>query len=430
MKSGVLGWCLLFIASWSYATAPFDLIANGHAATALQALTLYTDSTFSQPGDYGLRAGQLVEVIGETELEHEDDAQNQTFKWFRVRTTNGREGWVFGDGLAVIVPEDRLEPAVKAHHKQKMHFNTGFETAFVWMASVEGHDNFHSGGLMNPVYFEGYIVITNQRGKSVHIYYTGESTQGQSDLQQMQFQELTGDSAPELILLNAYQPLGKQESYRQLELYSFQAGTINKVFEERLNLPLAQNSTSPCPFKFVELDDGTLRVEYVEVKNCTDYSLPLQTGLAGTSSAPQCLEYVTYTYYWDNIQKNYQLLYDESRSAPQVRLSQAGVVLQEAPNASARRLRAIGPKETVDVIREQVEWVEERGTQRRESYLYVRLAEGLYGYIPTRFTQFVQTAHAQQLDEYFRHPEQALNKEALSFFGIRGIPQDSSAFNN
>jgi len=429
MKSGVLVGCLFMLCFGANANSPFEIITQNRAATALQALTLYTDTTFSQPSDYGVSAGELVQVLKESELEHEDDAQNQTFKWFWVRNSQGREGWVYGDGLAVIIPRERLEPALTDHYQKRMHFHTGFEQAMVWMASVEGHDNFHSNGLLNPIYYESYIVITNHRGRSVHIYYSGESTQGKSELQQMQFQELTGDEAPELILLNQYDPIGQQESQRKLELYSFQAGTINKVFEEKLNLPSAQATASPCPYKFVELDDGTIRVEYINLKNCTDYSLGLQTGLT-SSSTDQCLEYVTYTYFWNAMQKGYELLYEESKSAPKAQMNQTGVVLQVAPDAGARRLRSIRPDEQIDVIRQEEVWFTERGKQLRESYLYVRLSDGLYGYVPTRFTQFVQTAHAAQLDQYFRHPNQEPKLKDWSFYGIRGIRQDSSAFNH
>ena len=427
MKSGLLMCCLLLGLSQFGLTESFDLVFKDRAGTALSALTVYSDSMFTKPTRHSFSSGQLLEIIGETELEHEDDAQKQTFKWYQVRATDGLEGWVFGDGLAVILPEAHLDPAVRAFHKKKMEFGTGFEQAILWMAAIEGHDNFHRGGLLNPVYSETYLVITNRRGRSIPIYFGGENTQGIIRLQEMQFQELTGDAAPELILLRQYRTDQDQKEVRNLELYSFQAGTMQKVFDERLNLPVREGLQNPCPYKFVELDEGIIRVEYVELKNCDQYALSLKTGIHG-ASADRCLEYITYSYHWDHRKKNYQLLYEESRSAPQVRVNVPGVFLQENPDASARRIRSIRPQERIDVIRQQEVWLTERGKQRREAYFYVRLPEGAYGYIPVRFTNFTEMAHARQLDHYYQHPSTSAKAQDLSFFSVRGVRSDSSAF--
>ncbi len=424
---GVLICLMLLLGIAAGHTNPFDIVLQQRAGTSLQTLRLYSDSTFAKPTRDRLPIGQIVSIIGESELEHEDDAQKQTFKWFRIRTLQGQEAWVFGDGLAVSVAPERLSPAVREFQHQQLHFGTGFEKAIVWAAVVDGHDNFHANTLLNPVYYESYLVLTNAQGRSVPIYYGGESTQGRSEVQQMQFQELTGDDAPELILLQNYYPLNETVAQRQLELYSFQAGSIRKIFEERLNLPATKDN--PCPFKYVELDEGIIRVEYVEAKTCDNYTLPLATGTQEGQASP-CLEYVTYTYSWDRRNKNYQVLYEENRSAPQVKVAQAGVVLQEGPTDSAKRIQALPPNETLDVIREQVTVSQSRRGTQRESYLYVRLADGRYGYLPTRFTNFVQTAHAEQLDHYFRQPNRTPSNEKWTYYGIRGVHQDSSAYNH
>jgi len=364
-----------------------DVIFNGRAGTALNALTIYSDSTFTQPTRYSFTAGQLLDIIGETELEHEDDAQNQTFKWYKVRMEGGREGWVFGDGLAVVIPEDQLSQSTEAYHKRKMKFGIGFESAVVWMAAIEGHDNFHANMLLNPIYQEAYIVITNHRGKSVHIHYGGESTQGLSGVEEMQFQELTGDLIPELVLLRKNEVLGQKKEQKSLELYSFQAGTIKKVFEERLNLETEGKEQFPS------------------------------------------LHFVTYTYHWNSQSKQYQLLYQENRSAPQVQVKITGVVLQEAPSETAPRIRSIRPDESLAVIRQHDDWKSTgNGYQSKESYFYVRVKEGRYGYIPVRYCHFVHTALAQQLDDFYQQP--SAPTKTVSCFSIRGTHADSSAYNH
>ncbi len=407
-----------------------DVIFNGRAGTALNALTIYSDSSYTQPTRYSFTAGQLLEIIGETELEHEDDAQNQTFKWYKVRMEGGREGWVFGDGLAVVIPSENLSESVKAYHKKKMKFGIGFENAVVWMAAIEGHDNFHANSLLNPIYQEAYIVVTNHRGKSVHIHYGGESTQGLSGVEEMQFQELNGDLIPELVLLRNNEVLGQKSQQKSLELYSFQAGTIKKVFEERLNLETKEKGQLPSPYKFIELDKKTIRVEYLEAKSCQEYSLSLRTGVLGRSP-DKCLEFVTYTYHWNSQSKKYQLLYQENRSAPQVQVKIPGVVLQEAPNASAPRIRSIRPDESLSVIRQHDNWkTTSTGHQSKESFFYVRIKEGNYGYIPVRYCYFAHTALSQQLDDFYRNSSTQTRSKTGSCFSIRRTDADSSAYNH
>lgn len=429
MKSSVFTLCLIIGLSWQGMASPTDVIFNGRAATALSSLTIYTDSTFTKPSFAGFSTGTLLEIIGETELEHEDDAQNQTFKWYQVKSSDGKTGWVFGDGLAVVIPKDNLDKALLSFYKKKMKFGTGFENAVVWMAAIEGHDNFHANALLNPIYSENYIVVTNHRGKSVHIHYGGESTQGVSGVEEMQWQELTGDEIPEMVLLRNNEALGNTTMVRSLELYSFQAGTIKKVFEERLNISSELHKKTPSPYKFLELDKGTIRVEYLEAKSCAEYGLSLLTGIAGASPDP-CLEYVTYTYHWNSRSRKYQMLYDENRSAPQVQIKTPGVFLQESPDASARRLRAIRPNESIDVIRQQDKWVTERGRQIKETYFYVRLGDGLYGYIPIRYARFAHTAIAHQLDQFYQNPTTTFDPKTISCFSIRHTQVDSSAYNN
>ncbi len=422
---GVLVCCLLSILLPGGWGNPIDIVLQKRAGTPLQNLRLYADSTFSQPTRDRLLAGQLVEVLSESEIEHEDDAQKQTFKWYRIRSLSGQEGWVFGDGLAVSTPTIHLSPALRDFQHQQLDFGSGFERAIIWSAGVLGLDLFHAYSLLIPLYSESYLVLTNVQGRSVPIYYGGEGTQGKSELRRVEFQELTGDSAPELVLLQDYYPLNATQAQRQIELYSFQAGSVRKIFEERLSLPSTDDH--PCPYKYVELDKGSIRVEYIEALPCSAYHLPLATG-ASQNDRP-CLEYVTSTYSWDRQQKRYRILYEESRAAPQVRTTQAGVVLQAAPTATSERLRALSPNETVDVIRERVTFTPSRRGTLRASYLYVRLADGKYGYLPTPYTRFVGTAHAEQLDRYFRREEQPTLSEEWLYYGIRGLRRDSSVYN-
>jgi len=131
---------ILFLACFGMfapATQATDIIFKSRAATTLNSGTLYTDSTFSKPSSTYFKGGHLFEILGETTEEHTDDSENQKFKWFRVRSEDGQSGWIYGDGLAVIVPDDKVKGNLKDFHKKKYHFDNGFDQATLWVASIE-----------------------------------------------------------------------------------------------------------------------------------------------------------------------------------------------------------------------------------------------------------------------------------------------------
>ena len=65
-------------------------------------MILYPDSTFFAHSNIFYEEGTLFEVLKETRFEHEDEAQNQKFKWYQVKAPDDKIGWVYGDGLAVV----------------------------------------------------------------------------------------------------------------------------------------------------------------------------------------------------------------------------------------------------------------------------------------------------------------------------------------
>jgi len=106
-----------------------DVIFQNKAATALNTVTLYPDTSFTKHSNIECKAGELFEIISTSYYEHEDAAQNQKFKWYQVKTQTGATGWVYGDGLAVMLPDAHVEAALRNYHKKRFGFSNGFEKA-------------------------------------------------------------------------------------------------------------------------------------------------------------------------------------------------------------------------------------------------------------------------------------------------------------
>ncbi|MEM1320662.1 MAG: hypothetical protein AAGG75_10430 [Bacteroidota bacterium] len=373
-------------------------------ATAISKLTLYSDSTFTQPTSHYYEEGQLFEVIGESQLEHEDDAQNQKFKWYEVRAADGHSGWVFGDGLAVSMTAEQVAPILQEFHKKKYSFNNGFESATLWVAAVEGRDNFHAQDYMNPLYREEYIVITNDRGRSVHIRSGGLSTQGEFQLLSFVLHDISGDHVPEIILETNSIAQDNPVQNRNLGIYSFQAGTLEQVLEERLTLNYDIDIPSPCLYKFVEIEQQAVRIEYVDYVDCkTAYSLDYSYNML-SKTKERCMEYVTYTYIWDDRVNSFRLLYDQTRTAPIAGVKQFGLAVQETPKLSSQRGSIVQLEEPVEVIKHFEKYVLERGQKKLQHYFYVRLPSGEQGYLPAAFVGFVDMEHAELLNQYYEQP--------------------------
>jgi hypothetical protein len=121
----------------------FGQLLPTRPATALNKVVLYPDSSFFQHSSTVYEEGELFEVLGETRYEHEDASQNQKFKWYYVRTPDNKEGWVFGDGVAVMQPIDEIKAPLKIYQQKEIDYAGKGEKIIAWIASIEGKDNFH-----------------------------------------------------------------------------------------------------------------------------------------------------------------------------------------------------------------------------------------------------------------------------------------------
>lgn len=383
--------------------ANVDNLFDQRIATTLYPVSLFQDSSFSAKIQHTFSEGEILEVISETRHEHEDDSQNQRFKWFQVRNKEGYAGWVFGDALAVIVPEQRLEAQLKAVHKQKVNFNHGFENAVMWVAALEGHDNFNRNNFLNPLYQETYLVITNKKRHSVFVQCAGSSTQGKNSVRAINLKDISGDQTPEIILMTKSQNVGSPVENRQIQIFSFQAGTLSNVFEERLTLTYGDDQPSPALYKHIEIESPYIRVAYIDYLKCKNSKLPYEPSVNDPQKS-RCLEYVTYTYIWNNYQNRFLPVYEESHTLPRAEVKVKSASLLTKPNQNASTTDKVYQNELLRVI-QHFERFTKSGTKKViEQYLYVQKADGRTGYIRANQIKFVDNEHAALLNRYYNNP--------------------------
>jgi hypothetical protein len=365
-------------------------------------VSLYPDSSYDKQAFQSLPAGILLEVLDESSSEQEDASQNQKFKWYKVRSPKGMEGWVFGDGLAVILPESSIDPKLRSFHKQKYRFASGFGLAVLWIGGIEGHDNFHEKDYMNPVYREHYIILTNEQGQCVFINCSSENAQGKMQVRHLQFLDTTSDEEPELLLQTSSTSSGNEYfENRNFEIYSFQSGTFGRIFEEQMGLRLRNDTHSPALFKMVEVDNSNIRVAYVDYLDCADYNQGNDIGKY-KDSAERCIEYVTYTYSWNQRTKQYQMLYAESRTGPVLTTKRDNIALLDQPSLLAKSMGTLTQSDRLELIKVHERKVIEDGVKKTTPYFYVQLKNGSTGFIHASEVQFWDIEHATLLNKYYQ----------------------------
>ena len=419
---------IIFIVwSWISVTGnASDIIMENKAGTTLNPVQLFKDSTYEYPTGKSFLAGHLFEVIGETKKEYEDDSQNQKFKWYQVKTPSGETGWIYGDGLAVIVKEQTVPPHLKHFHKQKFSFDNGFENATVWVAAINGRDNFHKQDYLNPPYSEKYLVITNHNNRSVHINIGGINARGSYEVGSATLTDATGDGISDFVLQINSKVIGKATENRKLIIHSFQAGNLKKIFEESLNLTYGKDLPSPSLYKHVEISDKIIRVAYPDFIDCENYQQPYETQNIN-SELEQCLEYVTYTLQWNEGLDLYQPIYETSRTPIFAKIKYVGLTLLEKPNIESRRYKQLDPNSNLIVIK-HYERIATTGSQKHQmTYFLVQAPTGEQGYILADKLNFQETEHADLLEKYYLNPPNKKTNwnSAKSFVIIRSLRDTS-----
>ncbi len=379
-------------------TKPIELPEN--AAVALGNIALFPDTSLSAATTELVKEGELLTVLGTSVLEHLDKDQNQKFRWFFVKTLDARTGWLFGDGIAVLMADDRVQDDFRRFSKKNVTFSAGFEQSIVWFASVDGRDNLYPQDYMNPLYDEKYVVVTNQRGRSVTLRTGGASATGRTDLLLLNLIDLTGDGIAEFVVENASFSPGNPLEDRELAIFSLQTGALTKIFEERLTLTTDENTPSPALFKSVELEPKSLRIEYIDFVQPEKYRLHQPLDRQG-GAFEHAVEFATSTLEWNPKSNRFEPLYEETRLAPSGSVASA-VRLKTRPDASATASLMVQPTDKLLIIKVLEKFTLVNGEKKMQPWLYVKSATGALGYLDARLVSWQKTRHATVLENYFR----------------------------
>ena len=402
----VFGCCFLLFFEKNGATAqrptpvakPVELPEN--AAVTLGNVALFPDTSLSTATTEMVKEGELLTVLGTSAFEHLDKDQNQKFRWFFVKTLDGRTGWLFGDGIAVLMSDDRVPEDFRRFSKKNVPFSAGFEQSIVWFASVDGRDNLHAQDYLNPLYDEKYVVVTNQRGRSVVLRTGGASATGRTDLLLLNLVDITGDNIAEFVVETASFAPGNPLEDRELSIFSLQTGAITKIFEERLTLSTDENTPSPALFKSIELEAKSIRIEYVDFVKPENYRLHQPLDRQG-GTFEQALEFATSTLEWNAKSNRFEPLYEETRLAPSGTVS-SPVRLKTRPDATATVSLLVQPGDKLLIIKELEKFTTSGGEKKMQPWLYVKSPTGALGYLDARLVMWQKTRHAPVLESYFK----------------------------
>jgi hypothetical protein len=395
--------CLSAVSS-AQADVVTQLILNRRSAVTVSPVRLYDDSTYAKATNTTFTEGELFEVLEETQNEYFDNTQNQTFKWYKVKTLSGQVGWLFGDNLAVVLPDHKVDFALRTFNKKSAQFDNGFEKSMLWVAATEGHDDFYKDRPeMNPPYKEFYLIITNERGKCVMLNYANINESGKKDIQSIYLKDLNANNIDEILLETTTQTVGGSLTERHFEVYGFRTGTLAKLFEERLTLTWESDVPSPAFSKYIEVEDKTIRVAYIDYVPCERFSLNMPHDLR-TKTQERCLEYVTYSFVWDKTTKAFKPLYKESRT-PISAICPKAQDLRATPSVTGKVIGTTEPADRLQVIKHYETFVKTKaGEKKVENWLYVKHPTGIYGYVKADCLQFRNTEHAEILKAYYQNP--------------------------
>jgi hypothetical protein len=395
------------------AKTPFEAIRNSRVAVNINPIRFYTDSTFTKPSEMNFPEGELFEIVDESRRLHDDNSQNQQFKWYRLQALNGKKGWVFGDNVAIILPESQIFAPFKPYHQQTTHFDNGFEKGMMWAASVEGFDNLYKNRpLLNPPYKEFYWMVTSERGKSVLMHCGGINDQGKKETMSVHFVNLNDSPSDEIVLELSSLQTGSSIEQRDLEIYAFQGGNLQKIFEERLTLNFDQsggNEPSPAAYKWVELEStpqNMIRISYVDYLDCKKFALKMKTDAQVGEGAyrERCMEYVTSSYVWDTKIQSFKTFYKETRTILTGCSRLQNSVLKNAPNSDSTTVRNLSSNDKLLIIKHCEDIALVNGEKEWQHFLYVKHASGDYGYVRARDILFKNVEHGELLQQYYRTP--------------------------
>ena len=383
-----------------------DLILKSKAAVSLGKVTLYPDSSFLKHSNTIFEEGEFFEILGQTRSEHDDKDQNQQYRWYKVKNLKGQQGWVFGDAVAVIMNDKAVDYSWRAYHKKPYNFGLGFEQAHTWIAALEGHDKNGKRNQLNNLYGEYYLVISNEKGQSVMLNYAEYSATSKGALKNAVIQDITADGVPEIIMERSSKIKETDVEDRTFEIFGFSGSGLTRLLEDRMTLLYDEDVPSPAQFKFVEILGNEIRFAYVDYLNCVAYQQGFKTDIRSRTQE-RCLEYVTYTYTWDEGVRLFQLIYAPTRMTVEGNVA-SEQHLYAIPSLEAKISETMPPNTSFAIIKSYENITQHSNeTMSVEPWLLVQNGEQ-QGYLPAAAVTFPSSEHGTILQNYYKNPP--LNK--------------------
>jgi len=255
----------------------------------------------------------------------------------------------------------------------------GFEKSVTWMAAIQGRDNLHDNDLLNTTYHEYYIVVTNEHGKSVHINYESQSPMGHEVLNLFKMKDVTNDGIADFLVETKSYSSSSDLENRTLEIFSLQSGYLKKVLEERMTLTYDDDLFSPAMFKSIEVSATSIRVEFVDYVACKKFSLPYKFDKS-SETQERCMEFVTYTFAWDNRKKRFVQFYKENRNALKGITTQPKIFLKSEPSFLSEKIEKLQPNVPFVIIKHFEKVFMQNGKKKISPYLYVQSGDDFFNH--------------------------------------------------
>ncbi len=411
----------LFSLSNLSATKAHNWVMQGKAVTALSNLALYSDSTFSSNSIGFYKEGDLFKQIGTTKGFHEDDSQKQLFRWYQVEAIDGKRGWVFGDGVAVMLADLKVSEAMASVYKRRFDFSrkgeeNGFGNAIIWVGSVYGHD-ITNKRFVKPSYREEYLVLTNEKGKSLIEIINGNNLFGSTHLQKIEIEDTNEDEVPEIILQKISYSKKKYGNNLTADIFAVRQNELVKVFECDMHTS-NQKAVPPLRYKFINIQPKKIKVEFFEPLPCpTDE-------LTNKGTTPNCLKHFTETYFWNEDNFAFEALNRPYRMPVKGVLKNDNVALRKQPSTTSPTSVEMYRNNFLRILHEKSVLIKVNGKPKQQHWFYVREAGGQYGYLLAKEIDFLNITHAHLINQYFSATSSVL--EERNFIKI----QTASSFSN
>jgi hypothetical protein len=218
-----------------------------------------------------------------------------------------------------------------------------------------------------------------------------------------QMKDVTNDGIADFLMETKSYSSSSDLENRTLEIFSLQSGYLKKVLDERMTLTYDDDLFSPAMFKSVEVSATSIRVEFVDYIACKKFSLPYPFD-KNSETQERCIEFVTYTYAWDNRKKQFVQFYRENRNALKGIVYNPKIFLKTKPSFSSKKIGRLEPNTPFIIIKHFEKVFMQNGKKKVSPYLYVQSADGNRGYIRGKVIHFLNTEHAKVLHDFYQKP--------------------------